>query len=215
MKETIYCISGLGADEQIFKNLQLQQYELRYLPWIKPQKNEGIQDYARRMVAPVKELHPIIAGVSFGGVMGIEIAKLLPLKKLFIISSIKSREEMPAWMRWAGSMKLNKVVPVKSYQLTQPIEHHRLGVSTEDEKIMVRRYRRSADPFYIQWAIHEILNWKNDWQPHHLVHIHGDSDRIFPIKKIRATHIIQKGTHMMIYNRAAEVAACMEKELQG
>jgi hypothetical protein len=43
------------------------------------------------------------------------------------------------------------------------------------------------------------------------VHIHGDNDKIFPVKKIKPTHIIEGGTHMMIYNRAKEIGGCVEK----
>jgi hypothetical protein len=59
-----------------------------------------------------------------------------------------------------------------------------------------------------------VVNWKNNWQPDDLVHIHGDKDKIFPIKKISSAHIVKEGTHMMIYNRAKEIGNYIEKELQ-
>jgi hypothetical protein len=32
---------------------------------------------------------------------------------------------------------------------------------------------------------------------------------MFPLKNIDASHIINNGTHMMIYNRATEINACL------
>jgi pimeloyl-ACP methyl ester carboxylesterase len=214
MHKTIYCISGLGADERVFDNLKLNGHELKYIPWLQPHKKEKIQHYASRMAASIKHELPILLGVSFGGMVGIEIAKQIQLKKLIIISSIKSTGELPRWMKVAGKIRLNKVLPTKSYKFTEKIDNARLGVSTEEEKIMVRAYRKKADPVYLEWAIHQVLNWKNEWQPDNIFHIHGDKDKIFPVKKLTPTHIIKDGTHMMVYNRAKEVGDCIEQVLR-
>ena len=206
MTKPIYCISGLGADEKIFNNLRIKGYELRYIPWIRPHKNERIEGYAKRMSEHIKEDGAVLLGVSFGGMMSIEIAKQRTLRKLIIVSSIKSARELPRWMKTAGVLKLDKLLPVRIHKYTEKIGNSRLGVSTIEEKEMVRNYRRNADLIFVDWAISQILNWKNDWQPENLVHIHGDKDKIFPVKKINPTSIIKDGTHMIIYNRAGEIS---------
>jgi hypothetical protein len=214
MRKIIYCISGLGADEKVFTNLKVNGHELKYLSWLRPEKKESISHYAERMSDPIIHGKPVLLGVSFGGMVGIEIAKQMQLGKLVIISSIKSTGELPGWMKLVGSFGLHKILPTRSYKLTERIDNDRLGVSTKEEKEMVRAYRQKVDPVYFNWAIHQVVNWKNDWQPDDLIHIHGDKDKIFPIKKIRSTHIVKEGTHMMIYNRAKEIGNFIEKELQ-
>jgi pimeloyl-ACP methyl ester carboxylesterase len=213
MEQAIYCISGLGADEKIFTRLQLKGYELIHIPWLKPHPQEKIEEYAKRMAMAIQHDSPVLVGVSFGGMIGIEIAKQLPLQKLIIVSSIKSANELPQWMRVAGALSLNKLVPMRSYKFTEKIGNNRLGVSTEEERIMVTNYRKKNDPVYLDWAIHQVLNWKNNWHPENIVHIHGDKDRIFPVKKISAHHIIREGTHLMIYNRAEEISRTIMNEL--
>jgi esterase/lipase len=213
MKKPIYCISGLGADEKIFTNLHINGYELKYIPWIRPHKKESLAGYAKRMSEYIKEDSAVLLGVSFGGMMGIEIAKQKPLQKLIIVSSIKSVNELPRWMKAAGKLKLDKVVPVSLHKYAERIGNARLGVSNNEEKEMVRAYRKNADLVFVDWAITQIVNWKNDWQPDNLIHIHGDKDKIFPIKKVNPTYIIKEGTHMLIYNRAAEIGEFIQKEL--
>ena len=214
MLKTVYCISGLGADEQVFCNLHLKGYKLKYIPWLVPHKKEKIKGYARRMAEYIEQESPILLGVSFGGMIGIEIAQQIKLHRLIIVSSIKSTIEMPGWMKIAGKIKLNKLLPAKTYRLTEKIDYNRLGATTKEERDMVRNYRKKADPVYLDWAIHEILNWKNGWQPDNIIHINGDKDKIFPIKNIKPTHIIKEGTHMIIYNRANEVSEFILQELQ-
>ena len=214
MRQIVYCISGLGADENIFSNLNLEGYKLKHIPWLRPLKKETIEQYSARMAKAIKHDNAVVIGVSFGGMIGIEIAKQQPLRKLILVSSIKSTLELPRWMKVAGKLKLNKIVPLRSYTFTERIDNNRLGVSNEEEKRMARAYRKSADSEYVEWAIHQILNWRNDWQPGNLVHVHGDKDRIFPLKKISTARIVKDGTHFMIYNRAEEISKIIMKELQ-
>ena len=213
MDHSIYCISGLGADEKIFINLQVNGVELKFIPWLRPHKRETIHEYAKRMTGSIHDPSPVLLGVSFGGMIGIEIARQIPLKKLFVVSSIKSVDELPKWMKVAGSLHLNKFIPIRSYKFTEKIDNDRLGVSNKEERDLVRNYRKIADPVYLDWAIHQVLNWKNNWWPDHVTHIHGDKDKIFPIKKVRATHVIQGGTHLMIYNRGKDISTIINDEM--
>lgn len=88
--KTIYCISGLGADEKAFSRLSIEGYQLQIINWLKPLHNETLQEYATRMRETIKEEEPILIGLSFGGIMCTEIAKQIPVQKIIIISSIKS-----------------------------------------------------------------------------------------------------------------------------
>ncbi len=213
MSKTVYCISGLGADEKVFSNLELNGHDLKHIPWLRPTKKESIVEYASRMRAQISESPAILLGVSFGGMIGIEIAKQMHLEKLIIVSSIKNAKELPTWMRYVGQFQLNKFLPIRSYKIIEKMDNDRLGVSNEEERKMVQAYRRAADPVYMNWAVNEVLNWKNDWLPENIIHIHGDKDKIFPIKKISASYVIKDGTHLMVYNRAKEISSIIHQLL--
>jgi hypothetical protein len=58
-----------------------------------------------------------------------------------------------------------------------------------------------------------VLSWKNNWYPGDIVHIHGDHDKIFPVKHLNPTHIIPGGSHIMMLNKAAEVSQCINSVL--
>ncbi|MGE8429356.1 MAG: alpha/beta fold hydrolase [Sphingobacterium sp.] len=62
----------------------------------------------------------------------------------------------------------------------------------------------------MNWAIHQILQWKNKFVPDNLIHIHGDRDRIIPIKSIKPSFVIEGAGHFMTVTHAQEV----EKRLQ-
>jgi pimeloyl-ACP methyl ester carboxylesterase len=213
MSRTIYCISGLGTDERIFAKLRPVGYNLKYIPQLLPDSQETISNYAARLAELIKEDDAILLGVSFGGMLGIEISKIKPLQKLIIISGIKSSNELPLWMKLAGILKLNRVLPVRSYKFTERIDNNRLGITTAEEKELARALRQAADKGHMEWGVNEIFNWRNTWIPENVIHIHGDKDRIFPVSRVKADFIIEGATHLLVYNRADEVNKCICKIL--
>ena len=204
--KTIYCISGLGADERAFSKLVVHGYQLKVIKWLMPLADESVQDYAKRMRAEITEADPVLMGLSFGGMICTEIAKQVPVKKIIIISSIKSAAELPLWLKTAAKLRLNKILPLRSTKLTEPLQNRILGVSTPEEKNLVRQFRKKADLPYTNWAVHQAINWKNDWEHPEIFHIHGDRDNLFPIKYVKPTFVVKNGGHFMIMNRAEEVS---------
>ena len=200
----------MGADERAFDHIKVEGYDLVILPWLTPQGGETIQAYAARMCLPIKEDKPVLIGLSFGGMISIEIAKLIETQKVILISSIHSKWQMPRWMRVAGILKLNRLIPMRPYKILESIQNKRMGVTTIAEKELVNNYRKNTSQVFIDWAINQILNWNNEWQPTQLYHIHGDNDKIFPIEKLSPTHTVKAAGHMMIFSQAAAVNECLK-----
>lgn len=209
-QKNIYCISGMGADEKAFSQLHVPGYELKVIGWLQPSPHETIQQYASRMSEFIEEENPLLMGLSFGGMLCTEIAKQISVEKIIIISSIKNSMELPFWMKTVAKLSLHKIVPLKSTRLTEPLQNRFLGVSNLEEKKIARNYRKNANPAYIKWAVNEVVNWKNEWHHPYIYHIHGDKDKIFPIKKIHPTYTVKGGGHFMIMNKAGEVSQLIQ-----
>ena len=203
--QNIYCISGFGADERVFAKLDFGNHNVNFIPWLLPEKREKIGDYARRMSQKIHHDNPVLIGLSFGGMMCIEVAKFIRTQKVILISSIKSLHEVPLWMKLAGKTQLNKIFPLRSFRFFEPIQNYNLGIENDYELQLVREYRKNIGQQYTNWAANEILNWKNKWQPQNLFHIHGSKDHMFPIRNIKTKYVVKGGGHFMIMNRAEKV----------
>ena len=57
------------------------------------------------------------------------------------------------------------------------------------------------DPVYLNWAIKELLLWDRCEPDSDVIHIHGDSDEVFPVKYIKNFTVVKGGTHIMILNK--------------
>ena len=55
-----------------------------------------------------------------------------------------------------------------------------------------------------------MLYWKNNSQGQDLIHIHGTSDEIFPIKYIKNCIPVEDGTHAMVIVKAKKISAIIE-----
>jgi pimeloyl-ACP methyl ester carboxylesterase len=171
----------LGTDERVFDHLSIDA-KMKFIPWLRPLKNETIKKYSLRMGEKIQHPSPVLLGVSFGGMIGIEIAKQIPLAKLIIVSSIKTANELPGWMKLTGKFQLHKILPTRSYKITERYDNRRLGISNEEERKLVNAYREKMDPVYYNWAVHQVLNWKNNWYPADIYIYMGIMTKYFPLK---------------------------------
>jgi esterase/lipase len=206
----IYCISGLGADERVFDKLKIRGVILQHVKWLMPEKNETIENYSSRMSLQIEDENPVLMGISFGGIMAIEIAKQKQTQKIILISSVKTKKELPAWMRFCGKFNLNLFMPPRSPKWFSPIAENYLGASNVEEKSLAKNFRETISPVYLHWAVDKIIKWQNAIQPTTIFHIHGTRDKTFPIKNVQPTHSIKNGGHFMIMNKADEISAIIE-----
>ena len=212
--ETVYCISGLGADERLFQFIDIDAKK-KAIKWIKPYKNENLREYAKRLEGQIEKNSKIILiGVSFGGIVAIELSKILNPELTIIVSSIKNEKELPLYLRVIGKLKLHKLVPVRMLHKSDKIMRYFFGIEKEDEsKLLLKDMLKKTDSAFIKWSIDQILKWKNEEDATHLFHIHGTHDRIFPVRKINGATQIQEGTHLMIVNKATEISTLLNEKI--
>jgi pimeloyl-ACP methyl ester carboxylesterase len=212
MQKHLYLISGLGADERIFNNLRFPaNYQVHHLQWITPLQDEPISQYAARMAKGITADGQVsLMGVSFGGMMSLEIAKHIPIEKNILLSSIKLSAEKPPYYNWVKRLGLHHLPDQILYQRRNIIVRKFLNIESEAERTLVNEYLAKRDYTYTRWAVNAILHWENEQVPAGLVHIHGAKDMPFPVKYIKPTHLIPDGGHFMVLNRAREINQILE-----
>lgn len=207
MKETpiihIYCMPGLAANPTIFENIRLpeEKFKIHWLDWLLPKKSETLEHYAARMVKLIKHEDPVLIGVSFGGVIVQEMARIMSVRRLIIISSVKSKEELPRRMRFARCTKFFKVLPTSLVRHVDVLGRIAVGDFAKKRVEMYKKYLSITDTRYLDWAIEKMVCWDQTVAMPQVVHIHGDKDVIFPYKYIRGCITVPGGTHVMIVNR--------------
>ncbi len=202
--KNIYCISGLGADSSIFKNVEVKGYTLHHVQWVHLDKDDTVADYARKLSEQIPDNSNLI-GLSFGGMLAVEIAKIKPLNKVVLISSAKTRNEIPDFNNILTWFITHRLIPHFLFTSANKYVFEYFGAETEDEKELIRQIFKNSDGRFMSNAMRMVTLWKNETVPTNIIHIHGTADRIIPPGFIRPDYWLQEGTHIMIYNRAEEI----------
>ena len=208
LKIHIYFVPGLAASPKIFEYLQLpeDQFEFHFLEWIIPTSiNETIYDYSKRMAALVHHPDPVLLGVSFGGIMVQEMSKHLNVKKIILISSVKSKYELPNRLKAIKKTQIYRLFPVKSIANMEEFVKYTFGKIAEKRVKLYREYLSIRDEKYLTWAIYNALHWQQSSPLKNILHIHGDADHVFPIKNIKDCISISNGTHVMILYKTKSI----------
>jgi pimeloyl-ACP methyl ester carboxylesterase len=216
MKGNIYFISGLGADHRLFERQVKAGIPLIILPWKIPFQHESIQSYAKRMTEeiPPSSVPVILGGVSFGGMIAIEMSKHIKVEKVILISSIKTSKELPLHIRCWKYFPIYQLLGGNFIKRTGFLIRYLFGKMNEEEIKLFLDMVKDANPVFIKWAVHQITTWQNTNYPSNTIHIHGTSDFIFPMHNLQGPLIkIAGGTHIMITTLSEKINPILEKEI--
>lgn len=213
---TIYLIPGLATDRRIFTNLseELKDYNLIYLEHLPTlDEDETIPEYAFRLIQHQDffDEDSIIIGLSLGGIIATEMAKIISFRKVILISTIKHYNEIPPLIRLASKLKIY-LPPQLIKNTVKPISIL-LGVTNLTGADYISKIINDSNERHIVWAQKAVVKWNNNLIPDNYIHIHGTKDEIFPIRNVKASHRIKGGTHCMIMDRAKEIAKIIKVEI--
>ena len=202
-KIPVYFMPGLAASSSIFERIVLpsESFEVILLDWVQPKKDETLVSYAQRMAEKVVHENAVLIGVSFGGILVQEMAAFLTLKKLIIISSVKTRDEMPRRIKFAKTTNAYKLLPTSLLNNVEKLIKYSFGNVINQKLKLYEKFLHLRNKEYLDWAIEQVVCWDRSVPDPRVIHIHGDLDEVFPAKNINSFIPIKGGTHIMILNR--------------
>lgn len=100
---------------------------------------------------------------------------------------------------------MHKWIPILFFKQNNIITNWFFGITSLDEKTLLKQILKDTNPKFLTWAIDKIVSWSNQNAPTNLIQIHGNKDRIFPITFINTEKIINHGGHFMILNKSFEI----------
>ena len=217
MTSTLYLIPGLGADHRLFEPL------LAYLPaavrpqvleWLAPESSiETLAAYAARLAAPVPlEEACWVAGVSFGGILALEIGRIRPLARVIQISSVSAAALLPLTFRLARDTRLYRLSPPQLLRGLPGVAKWFFGIQDAGMYALLRSFLSNMNVAYTRWAIHGLLTWDSRGVGK-AIRLHGTKDRIFPLAHREVEYRVADGPHFMVYTHARQVGTILTEIL--
>jgi pimeloyl-ACP methyl ester carboxylesterase len=206
-----YLIPGLGADERVFQFLQLNA-EMHVVRWLPLQAaTEMLSGYAARLAAAVPTQERCwLVGVSFGGLLALEVARRRPLAQVVLISSLASQAQLPPVLRLARATGLYRLLPPELLRGLPRVAQWFFGAHNGAEYRLLRQVIRDTDPDFARWAIAQLLQW-NSGGVGPAIRLHGTHDRLLPANPAQVDYSIAGGGHFMIVSHAAQISRILNQ----
>jgi pimeloyl-ACP methyl ester carboxylesterase len=212
----LYFISGLGADKRVFRKLKLpDEFTIHHIEWASVEGNPSLEAYCKLLSEQIDQSKPFtLIGMSFGGIIAIELSKKLSPVQTIIISSFCYQKEVPKGYIILGKLRLHRLLPVSFLLKPNTMLYRIFGVDRPDEKQLLKHILQSTDPRFFRWALKQLFSWKNDYQPASFIHIHGTEDKILPYRANMNAIPVKSGGHLMVYDKAEEVSEILKDQLR-
>ncbi|WP_010587269.1 alpha/beta fold hydrolase [Schlesneria paludicola] len=195
---------GLGGDSRLFSTQRAAFPDLIVPSWIEPEWDEPLVDYAARFAKTIDPGVPcFLGGVSFGGVVALEVASRLLNYECYLIGSVRSHLHIPRRLRalrpvtdlifipkWIGSAAL-----FSAGRWMHPL---RCGAL---------RQLHEADLRFLRWAAKAILTWipSAGVEQVRVAQIHGERDLIFPARNVTADLTVLGAGHLVSLTHSLQV----------
>ncbi|MEM7036842.1 MAG: alpha/beta hydrolase [Bacteroidota bacterium] len=205
-----YLIPGLGYDHRIFDRLTWPETAPTCLNWLEPERGESIAAYAGRMAEKIEaqDGELTLIGHSFGGIMAQEIAAQIPVKKVVLLASVRSRKEIPLNFRSLAPLRLQYLLSKGLFVGTVRFWGKNHGFVTPEDRALFISMVKGHSNRYLRWALRQLSNWEAPEVPveTEIVQIHGTKDGTFPFSRIQRPDVVMKnGSHIMMYETPEEL----------
>lgn len=200
----IYLIPGMTVEYPVYSRILPLLPNAFVVDPIPPEPRESLVNYASRMAKLIPS-NSFIAGVSFGGLVALEMARILRPRGCILISSIRHHRELPPWFRichvFGGSRSSLLLQMIGTFASWVP-----KSVRTSSTLRATKLAGSSGN--WHRWATSAVIDWRSepafDCCP--ILQIHGTADTTFPIRYTHPGVTVPEGRHALPISHPTETA---------
>jgi pimeloyl-ACP methyl ester carboxylesterase len=195
---TTYILPGMGADATMYGPAFKKLKDVQYLDWPAYNNEKSIKDISIRIINEYNiHASDIVGGSSLGGIVAAEIAKNTEVKKILLIGSTLTPQNISPILK-----KLSVLSEIAPINLIKTF----VGKASLINKNHLLKIFGNVDSAFIKAMCKAVFEWDGNSVPHcDYSHIHGAKDFIIYPPKTGAT-IIDDGGHLIPISHEEEVA---------
>jgi pimeloyl-ACP methyl ester carboxylesterase len=196
---TTYILPGIGADALMYGPAFKKLKDVQYLDWPIYNNEKSIKDISIKIINEYN-IHSsdIVGGSSLGGIVAAEIAKNTKVKKIVLIGSTLTPQNISPILK-----KLSVLSEIAPIHLIQTFA----GKASLINKNHLLKMFSTVDSAFIKAISKAVFEWDGNPVPQcDYSHIHGAKDLVIYPPKTGAT-IIDNGGHLIAMSHEEEVAA--------
>lgn len=214
--ERFVLIPGMGADERLFEPQRRAglEFEVPVLPM--PRPNDTLANYAAYLRDQMDLAGPcVVGGVSFGGMLACEMARVCTTRCVILIAGCCRRSSIPPYYR--AVELLSRIIPDSIVQRRAVVSGRLLAalecIDAGQQELIIDMSRQVAVP-QLRRIARMILQWDppERW-PCPIHQIHGETDRIIPLRRVQPNEVVTGGGHLINMTHADQVNRFIARHL--
>jgi pimeloyl-ACP methyl ester carboxylesterase len=212
----VVLFSGMGADHRLFRSIRIPETEIVTPDHADPAPGENLMQYAAR-IADGLSIQPddIVGGISFGGMLAGEIARQRRVAGLILLGSCLRPDRLPRSYRWIE--RLGCFIPdfALSCRSWRPLVRWRFAPITRDAETCLIEMASRYPAAQIRAFGRMIMGWAGvDEVSCPVLSIHGDSDRIIPLRSASSDIILKDAGHAFTLTHAEQTSSAIREFLR-
>ena len=195
---TTYILPGMGADAAMYGPAFQELPKVQYLNWPAYNNEKTIEDISLRIIHEYNiTSSDIVGGSSLGGIVAAEIAKHINVKKIVLIGSTVTPDNISPILK-----KLSVLSEIAPINLIKTF----VGKASTISKNHLLKVFGNVDSAFIKAMCKAVFEWSGNPVPHcDYSHIHGAKDFVISPPQTGAT-IIPDAGHLIAITHEKEVA---------
>lgn len=199
MPPPLLVLPGIDADERLF-DAQRAVRDIRPIQWLPPENpRESLTHYTARLARELSANEPFdLGGASFGGMVALELARHLSPRQVFLFGSCRLPRSIAPLLR--ALRPLPSVMP-DSILNPPPLRFllaRWFGATSPAHVQLFSDMLSATPPAFIRWATNAIFSWPGVASlPMPIHHIHGDRDRLIPLRRVTPDRIVVGAGHLL------------------
>lgn len=202
----------MGADKRLFQHFNLTNGKVHHLDWIPHGSSKNLAEYATLMAERITTEKNVVVGSSMGGMVTVEIAKIIQPKGAVLVSAPSGRHEFPQVLKNLNALRLHRALTPKLVLRISTLADLFMGFKTDEQRAMFYDMLRGNGEDFLHFAISAVLEWKNTSPPSvPFIQILGTHDRLFKQHKIPNAIMLEGSGHFTAFERGKEVSEIIVK----
>jgi pimeloyl-ACP methyl ester carboxylesterase len=206
----------MGGDSRLFRLIRIPEVESVTPDHIEPAYGEALTQYASRIADRLNiQAADVVGGVSFGGMLAAEIARQRPVAGLILLGSCLRPARLPwsyRWLEMLGPFIPDFVLGLRSWR---PLVRWRFAPLSRDAETCLIEMAASYPTAQIRAFARMVISWAGiDNVACPVLSVHGDYDRIIPLKCAEPDVILKDAGHAFTLTHADDTVSAIREFLR-
>jgi pimeloyl-ACP methyl ester carboxylesterase len=199
----IVLLPGMIADETLYARVRAVR-PLTLVPWPSPQRGWSMADCARAIIArDAITADDVVGGISLGGMMALEIARVVRVRRVALISSCRRLEHI--------SRALISLAAAQPWLPARALRDAPLPQLARADRARLQAIAARMDPQLLRWSCQALRAWRGDaGVACPISQLHGANDLLIAARRVRPDVLVRGAGHFLCLTHPHRVAAFLD-----